>query len=168
VSPYLCDVLRTGDGLELRGPIGGYFVWDFMQRGPLFLAAGGSGIVPLMAMLRHRARASAEVRAHVPVRLLYTARTWDDINYRDELLRFKDDTGVRIAFTLTRSAPTGWNGYHRRVDSAMLQEQIWPAAEVPNTFVCGPTPFVESVANLLVELGHDAARVRTERFGPTG
>ena len=168
VSPYLCDVLRTGDGLELRGPIGGYFVWEFTQRGPLFLAAGGSGIVPLMAMLRHRARASEDVRARVPVRLLYTARTWDDIIYRDELLRFEDDTGVRIAFTLTRSTPMGWHGYHRRVDSAMLQEQIWPAAEVPNAFVCGPTPFVESVANLLVELGHDAARVRTERFGPTG
>lgn len=168
VSPYLCGVLRAGDGLELRGPIGGYFVWDFTQSNPLFLAAGGSGIVPLMAMLRHRARASADIRARVPVRLLYTARTWDDIIYRDELQQLADHADVRVAFTLTRSAPEGWQGYHRRVDRAMLQEQIWPAAAMPNAFVCGPTPFVESVANLLVELGHEPSRVRTERFGPTG
>ena len=168
VSPYLCDVLRAGDGLELRGPIGGYFVWDVTENVPLFLAAGGSGIVPLMAMLRHRAHASADVRARVPVRLLYTARTWDDIIYRDELQQLAGHPDVRVTFTLTRSAPEGWQGYHRRVDRAMLREQSWPTAEMSNAFVCGPTPFVESVANLLVELGHEPARVRTERFGPTG
>ncbi|MGH7632503.1 MAG: oxidoreductase, partial [Gemmatimonadaceae bacterium] len=168
VSPYLCDVLQVGDGLELRGPIGGYFVWDFSQGGPLFLVAGGSGVVPLMAMLRHYARASTVDRARVAVRLLYTARTWDDIIYRKELEQLAAHSDVRITFTLTRSTPAGWDGYHRRIDGAMLREACWPAAQTPRVFVCGPTPLVESVATLLVELGHDPARVRTERFGPTG
>jgi ferredoxin-NADP reductase len=168
VSPYLCDVLRAGDGLEVRGPIGGYFVWDIAQGGPLLLVAGGSGIVPLMAMLRHHARSDAALRARVPVRLLYSARTWDDVIYRDELERLAEHAEVRVTFTLTRDAPTGWAGYRRRVDRAMLEEVSCPASESPRTFVCGPTPLVESVATLLVELGHDPAHVRTERFGPTG
>jgi len=167
VSPYLCDVLQVGDGLELRGPIGGYFVWDFSQGGPLFLVAGGSGIVPLMAMLRHYAHASAADRARVPVRLLYTARTWDDLIYRAELEQFAAHPNVQVTFTLTRSTPAGWTGYDRRIDAAMLREVGWSAAEVPHVFVCGPTPLVESVATLLVEAGHDPLLVRTERFGPT-
>lgn len=169
VSPYLCDVLREGDGLEMRGPIGGYFVWEVASGGPLLLVAGGSGIAPLMAMLRHRARADASIRARVPVRLLYTARTWEEVIYREELQRLADDSPeVQVAFTLTRSAPDGWRGYRRRIDRAMLEEVSWPSSEMPRAYVCGPTPLVESVATLLVELGHDPVRVRTERFGPTG
>ena len=168
VSPYLCDVLRVGDGVEVRGPIGGYFVWNIAQGGPLLLVAGGSGIVPLMAMLRHHARAAAPVRARVPVRLLYSARTWDDVIYREELEALAEFPKVRVTFTLTRNAPADWGGYRRRIDRAMLAEVSWPASEMPRAFVCGPTPLVESVATLLVELGHDPAQVRTERFGPTG
>jgi ferredoxin-NADP reductase len=168
VSPYLCDVLRPGDGLELRGPIGGYFVWDIAQPGPLLLVAGGSGIVPLMAMLRHHARADAAVRTRAPVRLLYSARTWDDVIYREELEQLAECPEVQVTFTVTRVAPTDWRGYRRRIDREMLEEVSWPAPEMPNAFVCGPTPLVESVATLLVELGHDPTRVRTERFGPTG
>jgi len=168
VSPYLCDVLHAGDGLELRGPIGGYFVWDVSQRGPLLLVAGGSGIAPLMAMLRHHALADSAIRARSPVRLLYSARVWEDVIYRDELARLGERPEVQVHFTLTREAPSGWQGYHRRIDRSMLEEVSWPASEAPRAFVCGPTSLVESVATLLVELGHDPARVRTERFGPTG
>jgi len=166
VSPYLSDVLRPGDGLEVRGPIGGYFVWSTAQAGPLLLVAGGSGIVPLMAMLRHRTRADETRRAETPTRLLYSARTWDDVIYKEELKQLGADAEVHL--TLTRDAPADWNGFRRRVDRAMLQEVGWPASELPNVYVCGPTPFTESVATLLVELGHAPAMVRTERFGPTG
>jgi ferredoxin-NADP reductase len=168
VSPYLCGVLGVGDGVEVRGPIGGYFVWDIKQGGPLLLVAGGSGIVPLMAMLRHYARADASARERVPVRLLYSARTWEEVIYHEELQRLVSAAGVCVTFTLTRDAPTDWSSYRRRIDRAMLEAVSWPAAEMPRVFVCGPTPLVESVAALLVELGHDPARVRTERFGPTG
>lgn len=167
VSPYLCDVLGVGDGVEVRGPIGGYFVWDTAQGGPLFLVAGGSGIVPLMAMLRHYAAAPAGTRAGIPVRLLYSARTLDDVIYRHELQELSRGN-VRVAFVLTRDAPRDWTGYRRRIDRAMLEEIGWPPAEAPRTFVCGPTPLVETVANLLVQIGHEPMRVRTERFGPTG
>jgi ferredoxin-NADP reductase len=167
VSPYLCDVLRVGDGLEVRGPIGGYFVWDVAQGGPLLLVAGGSGIVPLMAMLRHHARSDEHTRARVPVRLLYSARGLDDVIYRKELEQLAMGTEVNAALTLTRDAPADWRGYRRRIDRAMLEEVSWPAAQMPHAFVCGPTPLVESVSTLLVELGHDPSRVRTERFGPT-
>jgi len=168
VSSYLCDVLRPGDGLELRGPIGGYFVWSVAVGGPLFLIGGGSGIVPLMAMLRHHARADEGIRARIPVHLLYSARTWDDVIYRDELTGMANQRGVGITFTLTRESPPGWHGFHRRIDPAMLQETGWAPADEPLAFVCGPTPLVESVASMFVELGHEPARVRTERFGPTG
>ena len=168
VSPYLCDVLHAGDGLEVRGPIGGYFVWSTMQAGPLLLVAGGSGIVPLMAMLRHRARVDATSRAGVPARLLYSARTWADVIYKDELQKLTSETDLTIAFTLTREKSDEAPGSRRRVDRAMLEEISWPASDMPNVYVCGPTPFTESVASSLVELGHDPARVRTERFGPTG
>jgi ferredoxin-NADP reductase len=168
VSPYLCDVLHPGDGIEVRGPIGGYFVWEADRKGPLLLIGGGSGVVPLMAMLRHHARAAAAVRAEVPVRLLYSARTLDDVIYREELEQLADPAHVEVAITLTRDAPPDWSGYHRRIDRAMLESVSWPPSDEPNIYVCGPTPLVESVATLLVELGHMASRVRTERFGPTG
>jgi ferredoxin-NADP reductase len=173
VSPYLTDELRAGDRLELRGPIGGYFVWDVGLRGPLLLVAGGSGIVPLMAMLRHRAAALAsadgDARHLVPARLLYSSRRWDEVIYRDELARLaaSDDT-LEVALTITREAPPAWTGFRRRIDRMMLAEVGWPPAERPHVFVCGPTPLVESVASALVELGHEPARVKTERFGPTG
>ena len=166
VSPYLCDVLHPGDGVEVRGPIGGYFVWEATLRGPLLLIAGGSGIVPLMAMLRQHAHAAA--RADVPVRLLYSARTLDDVIYRAELEQLTDPPHVEVALTLTRNAPPEWSGYRRRIDRAMLEMVGGPPSSEPNVYVCGPTPLVESVATLLVELGHAASRVRTERFGPTG
>jgi ferredoxin-NADP reductase len=167
VSPYLCDVLGPGDGLEVRGPIGGYFVWAAGQGGPLFLVAGGSGVVPLMAMLRHRALADGETRSRVPARLLYSARSWDDLIYRSELERLAERAEVEVALTLTRGAPAGWRGYSRRIDRAMLADAGWLPSAMPNVFVCGPTSLVESVATLLVDLGHDPSRVRTERFGPT-
>jgi ferredoxin-NADP reductase len=173
VSPYLTDVLRVGDRLELRGPIGGYFVWDVALGGPLLLVAGGSGIVPLMAMLRHRAAAfaGADVRArhNVPVRLLYSSRRWEDVIYRGELARLtQDDETLEVAFTFTREVPREWTGFRRRIDRMMLAEVAWPPAERPHVFVCGPTPLVESTASALVALGHEPARVKTERFGPTG
>jgi ferredoxin-NADP reductase len=168
VSPYLCGALREGDGLELRGPIGGYFVWSVHDVGPLLLVAGGSGIVPLMAMLRHREHADASRRDLVPVRLLYSARTSKDVIYRDELERVAQRAGVQVTFTLTRESSDAWRGLRRRIDRAMLEEIAWPVVQTPRAFVCGPTPLVESVASLLVELGHDPSRVRTERFGPTG
>lgn len=167
VSPYLCDVLRIGDGLEVRGPIGGYFVWELTQGGPLFLVAGGSGIVPLMAMLRHYAAAPDEVRARIPVRLLYSARTLGDVIYHDELEALSG-VDVQVALSFTREAPPGWSGYRRRVDRSMLDEVGWTPAQAPRVFVCGPTPFVENVANLLVQTGHEPMHIRTERFGPTG
>jgi len=168
VSPYLCDMLAPGAGLEVRGPIGGYFVWDVSLGGPLLLVAGGSGIVPLMAMLRHYAAADAASRATVPARLLYSARSADDVIYRDELARLATAAEIDVRFTLTRGAPPQWSGYRRRIDRAMLAEVGWPPPTGAQSYVCGPTPLVESVANILVELGHDPSHVRTERFGPTG
>ena len=163
VSPYLVDELRIGDKLELRGPIGGYFVWEATLGGPLLLVAGGSGIAPLMAMLRHRAATGSDVA----VRLLYSARSEEDVIYRDELARLSRD-GLATFYTLTRSQPQSWTGYRRRVDADMLREVAWPPEQRPLAFVCGPTPLVESVATSLVQLGHDPSRIKTERFGPTG
>jgi ferredoxin-NADP reductase len=173
VSPYLTDVLRAGDRLELRGPIGGYFVWDVALAGPLLLVAGGSGIVPLMAMLRHRAAAlvTADVRTRhsVPARLLYSSRRWDDVLYREELARLaQDDETLDVALTFTREPPRGWTGFQRRIDRMMLAEVAWPPGERPRVFLCGPTALVEAAATALVELGHDPTLVKTERFGPTG
>jgi ferredoxin-NADP reductase len=165
VSSYLVGELRTGDMLELRGPVGGYFVWEADMGGPLLLVAGGSGIVPLMSMLRHRHASGAEVGA----KLLYSSRSWEDVIYRDELERLAAATqGPEVLHTLTRSQPPGWTGYARRVDGQMLAETAWPASGMPSAFVCGPTPFVEAVAAALVLLGYPATSVRTERFGPTG
>ena len=173
VSPYLSDELHSGDKLELRGPIGGYFVWDISTGGPLFLVGGGSGIVPLMAMLRHRdaalATADADTRNRLRARLLYSSRRWDDVIYRDELARLaQKDSTLSVTHTLTREAPEGWTGFRRRIDRAMLEEVGWPATEEPRVFVCGPTPLVEAVSGVLVELGHAPGLVKTERFGPTG
>jgi ferredoxin-NADP reductase len=162
VSPYLTEELRVTDALELRGPVGGYFVWDGDDGAPLFLAAGGSGVVPLRAILRHRRRSGSDV----PARLLYSSRSLDDVIYRDELAEPAD--GVDVVHTLTRAQPPGWTGYARRVDSAMLAEVAWPVDENPLAFVCGPTSFVEAVASGLVALGYRPERVKTERFGPTG
>jgi ferredoxin-NADP reductase len=162
VSPYLTQELRTGDALELRGPIGGYFVWDEDDPSPLLLVAGGSGIVPLRSMLRHRLRSGSDV----PVRLLYSSRTLADVIYASELAESVE--GVEVVHTLTREQPPGWAGYGRRVDAELLLHVAWPAAEQPLAFVCGPTSFVETVATNLVELGYATDRVKTERFGATG
>jgi ferredoxin-NADP reductase len=162
VSPYLVDVVREGDTFELRGPIGGYFVWDPSDGGPLLLVAGGSGVVPLRAMIRHRRRTGSDV----PARLLYSSRSLDDIVYHDELT--EGDHGLEVVLTLTRTQPPGWTGRAGRVDAELLREVAWPAAEKSLSFVCGPTSFVEAVAGALVELGYDPARVKTERFGATG
>jgi ferredoxin-NADP reductase len=168
VSPYLSDSLGAGDRVELRGPIGGYFVWNPPMGGPLFLVAGGSGIVPLMAMLRTRATATPELRAAAPATLLYSARSWDDVIYRDEVARLGRDPGVRVVQTLTRSQPPGWTGFTRRIDADMLAEVGPDPSLRPHVYICGPTALVESAAQILVELGHAPARVKTERFGPTG
>jgi ferredoxin-NADP reductase len=168
VSPYLVDELRRGDGLEIRGPIGGYFVWDVAVGGPLLLVAGGSGIVPLMAMLRRHERADSSARAAIPVRLLYSVKSADDVIYNAELARLAHPPAVEVVYTFTRAAPPTWTGYRRRIDRAMLETVSWPPSAAPHAYVCGPTRFVESAASFLVELGHAASRVRTERFGPTG
>jgi ferredoxin-NADP reductase len=162
VSPYLTQDVRAGDQLELRGPVGGYFIWEPADGGPLLLVAGGSGIAPLRAILRHRERTGSAV----PTKLLYSARSLPDVIYRDELDRYHD--GVQVTYTLTRSQPPGWTGHTGRVNAGMLAEVAWAADTDPLTFVCGPTSFVETVAEALVGLGYPPARVKTERFGATG
>lgn len=161
VSPYLVDELRAGDELELRGPVGGYFVWEDSLGGPLLLVAGGSGIVPFRSMLRHHCATVSTVS----VRLLYSARSFDDVIYRDELLRIAARDGIDVSITLTREQPRGWRGYGRRVDQALLKEVGWSSDERPLVYVCGPTGFVETTASALVALGHEPGRIRTERFG---
>ena len=163
VSPYLTDELRPGDQIELRGPVGGYFVWEPAHGGPLLLVGGGSGVVPLMAMIRARDAAGSDGET----RLLFSSRGWDDVIYRDELERLRGN-GLRVVHTLTRSQPSDWTGYARRVDADMLAEVGPSPAEAPRVYVCGPTPFVEAVAQALVQLGHVPQSVKTERFGPTG
>jgi ferredoxin-NADP reductase len=165
VSPYLASEIRPGDRCELRGPIGGYFVWTVATGGPLVLVAGGSGIVPLMAMLRHRAAAGSTV----PACLLYSSRTFEDIIYRAELDRLAEqDHGLKVVHTLTRKQPAGWSGGTRRIDRDMLASVTPPPAAQPRIFVCGPTSLVESAARSLLEIGHEPHLVKTERFGPTG
>jgi ferredoxin-NADP reductase len=165
VSPYLTEELRAGDQFELRGPIGGHFTWRVDDGGPLLLLAGGSGLVPLMAMLRHRASQGSSVDA----RLLVSSRRLEDVLYADELARLvRSGDGLAVHFTLTRGEPAGWEGFSGRVDRSMLTA-VGPApADRPRIYVCGPTAFVEHAADLLVALGHPAAGISTERFGPTG
>jgi ferredoxin-NADP reductase len=162
VSPYLTGELRAGDEMELRGPVGGYFVWEPGDGGPVMLLAGGSGVVPLRSILRHREYTGSDV----PVRLLYSSRTLPDVIYRAEL--DQDHAGVQVIYTLTRDKPPGWTGRTGRVNAAMLAEVAWPATASPLAYICGPTSFVEAAAAGLVELGYPAERVKTERFGATG
>ena len=169
VSPYLVDEVGVGDQIELRGPIGGYFVWDAREGkndgSPLFLVAAGSGIVPLMAMIRHRANWSNKV----PTKLLYSSRSYDDVIYREELDHISaNDSSLRVIHTLTRHQPPNWMSYGRRIDQAMLADTAWLPVEKPLAFICGPTPAVESVANYLLELSYEPERIKTERFRPTG
>jgi ferredoxin-NADP reductase len=165
VSPYLVGELRARDKVELRGPIGGYFVWRAPGDRPLLLIAGGSGVVPLMAMIRHRAAA----RDTTPVRLLYSSRTYDDVIYREELERLAAaDPSLYVRHTLTRSHPDGWRGYARRLDRQMIDDVAWPPDPAPAVFICGPTAFVEAAASLLVDHGYDPRWIKTERFGATG
>ncbi|GAB3891714.1 ferredoxin reductase [Spirosoma agri] len=165
VSSYLYDGIAIGDPLEVRGPIGGYFVWkDSMANEPLLLIAGGSGIVPLMAMLRHR----AQIKATNPTLLLFSIRTDDDVIYRHELAQLAQDTQFTLCLTFTRQAPADWTGYRRRIDQAMLTDALSRFNTQPNCFVCGPTSLVEHVANTLADRGLPPTTIRTERFGPTG
>ena len=160
VSPYLVGEAHEGDRFEVRGPIGGYFVWDADEPERVLLVAGGAGVVPLMAMARHRARAGGEA----PMRLLYSSRSLEDVIYREEL----ETLGIDVVHTLTREQPPGWSGYARRIDDELLREVAFPASESPRVYVCGSTRFVDAAADGLVRLGYDPAWVRTERFGATG
>lgn len=169
VSPYLTEVLRVGDKVELRGPIGGYFVWnagDSLDAGPpLLFVGGGSGIAPLMAMIRHRANSTTRVST----KLLYSSRSYEDVIFREELESLTaNDATFRVVHTLTRRWPENWEGYRRRIDRAMLEEVFWPPEEKPIAYTCGPTDLVETVADLLLELGYEPDCIKTERFGPTG
>ncbi len=162
VSPHLASELRTGDQLELRGPIGGYFVWDDSAREPVLLVAGGPGIVPFRSMLRHRQAAAEDVA----VRLLYSARSLQDVIYREELMRLAAYDEVDIRFALTREWPQTWHGHRGRIDSRLLSEVSWPARDRPRIFICGPAPFVETAASTLAAQGQPPDRIKTERFGP--
>jgi ferredoxin-NADP reductase len=165
VSTYIHDVLVPGDQIEVRGPIGGYFVWEASLGGPLLLIGGGSGIVPLMAMIRHRAAAGS----HVPTRLLYSSRTPEHVIYAEELARLSAaHDGLEVFHTFTRAQPPGWTGYARRIDGPMLAEVIRPFGSTPLVYICGPTLLVEAVADELVQIRIPPAQIRTERFGPTG
>lgn len=165
VSAYLTDTVVVGDEVEVRGPIGGYFVWDVGMGGPLLLVAGGSGVVPLMAMLRHREAA----KASVPTRLLFSVRRPEDVIYRDELEALQAaHNGLEVHYAFTRAQPPGWHGFARRIDRAMLAEVATALGPTYLAYICGPTLLVEGAANALVELGVPPARIRTERFGPTG
>jgi len=165
VSTYMHEALEVGDKLELRGPIGGYFVWRAEIGGPLLLIGGGSGIVPLMSMIRHRARSGSKV----PARLLYSLRTPTDVIYADELRRLgQPGTGLEVFLTFTRARPDGWKGYARRIDREMLNEVVAPLGRSPKAYICGPTLLVEAAADLLTQIGLPGQLIRTERFGPTG
>jgi ferredoxin-NADP reductase len=164
VSPYLVQVATVGDQFEVRGPLGGWFVWREQQPEPLQLIGGGSGVVPLMSMVRTHGSA----RSTAPVRLLYSVRDPSSVYFRDELdRRAAEQSGLEVSYAFTRRAPSGWDGVVGRVDAARLVGWAWPPDRRPATFVCGPTGFVEAVADLLVLAGHDARRIRTERFGPS-
>jgi ferredoxin-NADP reductase len=163
VSPYLVDDAREGDRVEVRGPIGGYFLWDGDEPEPVLLVGGGSGVVPLMAMARQR----AWVGSTAPMKLLLSSRTIEDVIYREELEALSGG-GFEVVHTLTRAQPPGWAGYSRRIDSELLAEVAWPASESPRVYVCGSTRFVDAAADGLLQVGYDALWIRTERFGATG
>jgi ferredoxin-NADP reductase len=164
LSPWFVEEARPGDAFEVRGPIGGHFSWDARDGGPLLLVGGGSGLVPLMAMLRHRAARGSDAET----RLLASARSAEDALFRDELDTLGPGAGLHVAWTFTRAPPPGWGGYARRIDAAMLAEVAPDPDADPLIFVCGPTPFVEAVADLLVDAGQDPRAIHAERFGPTG
>jgi ferredoxin-NADP reductase len=164
VSPYLVEDVRPGDEFEVRGPIGGHFTWSAGDGGPLLLVAGGSGLAPLMAMLRHRQARAAAVEAHV----LVSARSPDSLLYRHELASLQPADGLRIVHTFTREPSPDPAAYDRRVDGPMLADVGPPPQDAPRCFVCGPTPFVERAADLLVAAGHPPHCIHAERFGPTG
>ena len=165
VSPYLVDEAQEGDRIEIRGPIGGYFVWEASDPEPLLLLGGGSGVVPLMSMVRHRAAAGGTA----PAKLVTSSRTLGDVIYREELDELAArGNGLEVVHTLTRKQPEGWTGYGRRIDAELLAEVAWPAAEQPRVFVCGSTRFVDAAADGLLALGYDPGSIRTERFGATG
>ena len=164
VSPYLFDILKVDDELELRGPIGGYFVWTSTLTAPVLLIAGGSGVVPFRSMLRHRAATASQA----PARLLYSARSIADVIYRSEFTHLAKDSGAVVHYTLTREWPREWTGFRRRIDMDILREIAWPPYERPLAYICGPSSFVERAANALVTLGYDPQLIKTERFGPTG
>ena len=165
VSSYVHEVLVVGDQIELRGPIGGYFVWEASMGGPILLVAGGSGVVPLMSIIRHR----AAVGSTVPMQLLYSSRTPEDVIYSNELMRLQNSQyGLGIFFTFTRQSPAGWTSYARRIDVPMLREVTGPLGNKAQAYVCGPTLMVEAVANGLLQIGLGSNLIRTERFGPTG
>jgi ferredoxin-NADP reductase len=163
VSPYLVDEAREGDRVEVRGPIGGYFVWDGDEPEPVLLVGGGSGVVPLAAIARQRAR----VGSTAPMKLLVSSRTLEDVIYREELDAL-DGNGFEVVHTLTRSQPPGWSGYSRRIDPELLAEVAWPASESPRVYICGSTRFVDAAADGLLQVGYEARWIRTERFGATG
>jgi ferredoxin-NADP reductase len=170
VSPHLCDELHAGDQFEVRGPLGN-FVWDIGDGGPLLLVAGGSGIVPLMAMLRHRAAVltDAAARRELPARLLYSSRREGEIIFRAELERLAaHDHSIRVTHTITREQASEWKGALGRIDRTMLATVAWSPAERPRIYICGPSPLVTFVATELEALGHDPNLIRMERFGPTG
>ncbi len=164
VSDYLVNEFRPGDKFSVRGPIGGHFVWTAAEGGPLFLIGGGSGLVPLMSMLRHRKRQASKV----PAALLYSSRTFEDIVYRSELEALAADPALNITITLTRGAPAAWPGPARRIDRTMIEEAGFGPETMPQIFICGSNSIVESVSGHLVRLGHPAALIKTERFGPSG
>jgi ferredoxin-NADP reductase len=165
VSPYLTQEVIVGDRLELRGPIGGWFVWRRQQTEPVQLVAGGSGIVPLMAMIRSRASAGSTV----PFRLLYSVREPGAVFYRDELrVLSAQERSIMVTYAYTRTVPKDWPRPPGRIDAGLIADTTWPADVGPTCYICGPTPFVETVANLLTASGNDRDKIRTERFGPTG
>lgn len=164
VSPYLVEEMRVGDRLELLGPVGGYFIWQPTMGGPLLLIAGGSGIAPLMSMLRTRVTSGSDT----PVRLLYSVRAEQNIIYRDDLKAFAQLPGVEVIYTFTRTPPEGWSGYARRIDLDLLHQVAWPEGDGAQAYVCGPTAFVENATAGLGMLDYPPERIRTERFGPTG
>ncbi len=164
VSPYLLDGHSVGDQIEVRGPVGGYFIWRATDPAPVLLVGGGSGIAPLMAMIRAR----REAGSRVPFRLIYSVRSDQDIYFADELRqRVRDDQGLDVAYVYTREAPEGLSARPHRIAVADVNTHGWPSQLEPVNYVCGPTGFVESVSDILVALGHEPRRIKTERFGPT-